>query len=240
MASTAVRGSESMMVRSRTRRRDRAEPRSRQRREARATELMRVALRLFAVKDFAKITIKDIAQASGFDSALIYYYFEDKEDLFNHAVKFALSEALDAKQRVLDAVDDPVIAIRNWFAHCLEMADQNRILFKIMFHNSGSTTGSAELSELVQEFYASEENDILADNIKRGVESGIFHSADPLRLSRFVSVHLDGITVASIMRQPFDLAGALSDLEQDLWVQLGYGVARNRQSRIFSFPPVRR
>jgi AcrR family transcriptional regulator len=201
--------------------------------------LMRVALRLFAVKDFARITIKDIAQASGFDSALIYYYFEDKEDLFNHAVKFALAEALDAKQRVLDAIDDPVIAIRNWFSHCLELAEQNRILFKIMLHNSGSTTGSAELDELVQEFYASEENDVLADNIRRGVESGVFHCADPLRLSRFVSVHLDGVTVASIMREPFDVAAALRDLERHLWVQLGYDPAARQRHRVVSFSPVR-
>jgi len=109
-----------------------------------------------------------------------------------------------------------------------------------MFHNSGSTTGSAELNELVQEFYASEENDILANNIKRGVELGVFQCADPLRLSRFVSVHLDGITVASIMRERFDVAGALSDLERHLWVQLGYDAARSHRRRVVSLSPIGR
>src|SRR5688572_8110561 len=42
---------------------------------SRAEHLMRAALKLFAVKDFTRITLRDIQKASGFDAALIYYYF---------------------------------------------------------------------------------------------------------------------------------------------------------------------
>lgn len=200
------------------------------RREARANDLMRVALRLFAVKDVSRITIKDIAQASGCDSALIYYYFRDKEDLFRSAVRFALLEALDAKHRAQDSVDDPVLAIRNWFAHCLAMAEQNRLLFRIMVQHAGPGARSAGIGELIRAFYASEEADILAANIRRGIELGSFRGdVDPASLSRFVSVHLDGITAASIVREPFDVAAAMRDLELELWERLGYQPPRKAQ-----------
>ena len=202
--------------------------------EGRATELMRVALSLFASRDFATITIKDIARASGFDSALIYYYFHDKEDLFNQAVKFGLAESLDAKQRLRDRVDDPVHAIRDWFAHCLQAAEQNRTIFRVMLHHAGSAIGAAGLELRIEEFYASEEVEILARNIERGIKAGQFRPVDPLRLGRFVSVHLDGITAASILRRHFDMAAAFADLERNLMELLGYA-AEDEAARSVSF-----
>jgi AcrR family transcriptional regulator len=198
---------------------------------------MRVALRLFAVKDASRITIKEIAQACGCDSALIYYYFHHKEDLFRSAVRFALLEALDAKQRAQDETIDPVQAIRAWFAHCLAMAEQNRQLFRILFQHAGPAAQSAGLSGLIQEFYASEEGDILAANIERGIARGLFRAdVDAGALSRFVSVHLDGITAASIVRKSFDTSDAMKELERQLWCSLGYHGGRGGTNRRQSVP----
>lgn len=61
----------------------------------RADELMWAALDLFAERDFASVTIKDIAHAIGVNTALIYYYFESKEDLFRATVENAVVRALD-------------------------------------------------------------------------------------------------------------------------------------------------
>ncbi|MFO1056503.1 MAG: TetR/AcrR family transcriptional regulator [Dongiaceae bacterium] len=207
--------------------RDESEAPLEARRGARALALMRVALRLFAVKDASRITIKEIAQASGCDSALIYYYFRDKEDLFRSAVRFALREALDAKQRPQEEGEDPVQAIRAWLAHCLAMAEQNRLLFRIMFQHAGPLARSAGISELIEAFYASEEDDILAANIERGAALGLFRAGvDAAALSRFVSVHLDGITAASVVRESFDAAAAMQELERQLWQSLGYRPGR--------------
>ena len=59
-----------------------------------AAELMGAALALFGKREFASVTIKDIAEASGFDSGLIYYYFKSKRELFNRAVPAWLHCAL--------------------------------------------------------------------------------------------------------------------------------------------------
>src|SRR5687767_2636221 len=91
----------------------------------RAKDLMRAALELFSVKDFGEITLRDIQHASGFDAALIYYYFDDKQHLFDAAVKFALSEAAGGKRLVMSGNGDPVEAIRSWMRHCQEVASSN-------------------------------------------------------------------------------------------------------------------
>jgi AcrR family transcriptional regulator len=177
---------------------------------------------LFAVKDFAKITLRDIQKASGFDAALIYYYFKDKQDLFNAAVKFALAEALDSKEHFRTAQHGPVEAIKGWLQHCLSLAEENRTIMRVMVHHAGSPTGPKGFDDLVQEFYLGEETYILARAIERGIATGVFRKVHVQRVARYVSVHLDGITAASIVRREFDIAAAFRDLEATLWLQLGY------------------
>ena len=189
---------------------------------ARAELLMQTALELFAAKELEQITIKDIAKASGFDAALIYYYFKDKDDLFDKAVRHAFAQALGNSQRRPDATDDPVRAIHDWFAHCRDMADKNRTLFRIMLHYSEKERGAERIAGPVSDFYSREEMDILANNITRGIDAGRFERVDAAHLAHFVSVHLDGITVASIVRKDFDTAAAFGDLERHLWLRLGH------------------
>jgi AcrR family transcriptional regulator len=188
----------------------------------RAKDLMRAALELFAVRDFGEITLRDIQRASGFDAALIYYYFNDKQHLFDAAVKFALSEAAGGKRLVISADGDPVEAIRSWMRHCQEVASSNRVIFRIMLHYAGSKRGAGALDRSIRDFYRREEFEILTRNIERGIEGGIFQNVRSAHIARFVSVHLDGITAASIVRRDFDIDGAFRDLEAAVWLQLGY------------------
>src|SRR5262249_25900564 len=43
-----------------------------------ASALLRIALDLFAAKNYSTVTIKDIAEATGMNASLIYYYFGSK------------------------------------------------------------------------------------------------------------------------------------------------------------------
>ena len=197
----------------------------------RAKDLMRAALELFAVKDFGEITLRDIQRASGFDAALIYYYFKDKQHLFDAAVKFALSEAAGGKRLVISADDDPVEAIRSWMRHCQEVASSNRVIFRIMLHYAGSKRGAGALDQSIHDFYRREEFEILTRNIERGIECGMFQKVRAVDIARFVSVHLDGITAASILRRDFDVGGAFRDLEAALWLQLEYSPSAAKLNR---------
>ena len=51
------------------------------------------ALELFSSRNFSVVTIKDIAKAAGLNTALIYYYFGSKEELFRSAVTLAVERA---------------------------------------------------------------------------------------------------------------------------------------------------
>lgn len=42
---------------------------------------------LFAEQGYARTTIKQIGRAAGVNSALLYYYFTDKEELYQEALR---------------------------------------------------------------------------------------------------------------------------------------------------------
>ena len=184
-------------------------------------KLLRTALRLFASKDFSSITIKDIAKAAGFNTALIYYYFDSKEHLFRAATEFAIGKAMENFSELRERQSDPVVLIGEWFQNNLEVADLMRQLVKIMLDYAGSSNPIPSMEALIERFYSMEEEEILANSIHRGIARGAFRKIDPAQAARFVSVHLDGIMVASIIRANFDMRKALADLESVLWFYLG-------------------
>ena len=195
-------------------------------------KLLRTALELFASKDFNSITIKDIAKAAGFNTALIYYYFESKEHLFRAATEFAIKKAMENFSELRERHTDPVFLIGEWFQNNLEMADLVRQLVKIMLDYAGSSNPIPSMEALIERFYSMEEGEILANSIHRGIARGAFRKVDPARVAQFVSVHLDGIMVASLIRANFDMRKALADLETVLWFYLGHVArAKGRESQ---------
>src|SRR6185437_13411755 len=142
--------------------------RSRKRSDYSAERLMSAALELFSRKDFNAVTIKDIAAASDVNTALIYYYYESKEDLFRAAIEFAISKAMERSQELRQKYNDPIYLINEWFRSNLEVATVIRQLVKIMLDYAGADNSLPSVDKLIKEFYRVEEGDILAGSIDRG------------------------------------------------------------------------
>lgn len=193
-------------------------------------ELMRAALLLFAERGIERVKIKDIAHASGLDSALIYYYFHDKNDLYEQTVSFVLKEALNANRDLIEDRSCPVGAIKNWFEHCIKTADTNRALVRVMMHYEETEFTRKALTQPIRDFYRTEEKELLQANMRRGIETGIFKDCDIASISHFVSIHMDGISLAYIVREDFDLAAAFGELELYIWERLGYDQATGNGS----------
>jgi AcrR family transcriptional regulator len=62
---------------------------------AQRTRILEAAISVFAERGFEGASIRLVGEAAGFNSALLYYYFENKDTLFMHAVRFVLRGFLD-------------------------------------------------------------------------------------------------------------------------------------------------
>ena len=187
--------------------------------KGRAEKLMNVAMQLFSRRDFASITIKDIAAAAKVNSALIYYYYKNKEDLFRAMIEHAILQALDNYARLKARHADPTHMIDDWFDNNVQMSSLIRQLVKVMIDYCHGSMRMEPVDTLICRFYK-EETAIIANSIRQGIAKGIFQNVDPEKTARFVSVHLDGIMVAAMVRPGFDVSVAIADLRQIFWQRL--------------------
>ena len=192
-------------------------------------ELASIALDLFAQHGLFGVTIKQIAHKAGVNPALIYYYYNDKADLFRAAIVHAVSSAHEHYLRLVSKHDDPLGRIHAWLESNVVAAQRIRCLVKIMLDYSSSTLRNRGIDRAIREFYELERK-ILVENIRRGISEKVFCATNAEQLAALISVHLDGVMVAASIRAKFDMDAAIDDLKAMLTRYVGDGGRRNSKS----------
>jgi TetR/AcrR family transcriptional regulator, upper aerobic nicotinate degradation pathway regulator len=188
---------------------------------ARVDKFLSVSLDLFAERNFASVTIKDIAKALGVNTALIYYYFDSKTDLFRATIEYAVGRAFENVRALDEMSADPPTIIAAWLSnHVNKYAEIHRFV-KIALDFRGAHEGDPDISKTIESFYV-EERKLLSRIIRDGVKQGLFNPVDPTRMAQFISTHLDGCMVRSVILPDFDLKGAVNDLHRRVLDILGY------------------
>ncbi len=188
----------------------------------RARELMMAALGLFARRDFSAVTIKEIAKVAGVNTALIYYYFDNKEDLFRATLDYAVERALENYRRLGERHSDPVDLISDWFDNHAELSEPIRELVKIMLDYRTARTQLRVVDDIINLFY-DEECRIISESVRRGIAMGVFRKVDPEAAATIASTHLDGIMVRSMIHRDLDMVAAIAQLKTLFFEHLGYG-----------------
>lgn len=71
-------------------------------------KILEIANRLFNEKGFQDTTTREIAEASGISNAALYYYFENKEDLFYRILYDIISKGLAKIREVEEMHPEPL------------------------------------------------------------------------------------------------------------------------------------
>lgn len=181
--------------------------------KGREAEFLKAALTLFAERNFASVTIKDIAESLGVNTALIYYYFENKTDLFRAAIEYALENAF-ANMRAIEASNgDPASLISAWLENHVERYAEIHRFVKIALDYKGSPERDPAVEATISSFYA-KERELLSRFIRLGIDQGRFKRVDPGRMAQFISTYLDGCMVRLVILPDFPLKTAVGDLHR--------------------------
>lgn len=210
-----------VQIAAQTRTKDGASARRSESLKGREEEFLAAALDLFAERNFASVTIKDIAQSLDVNTALIYYYFENKTDLFRATIDYAVKNAF-ANMRELEARDaDPAALISAWLENHVERYAEIHRFVKIALDFRGSHEGDPAIEATISSFYA-KERELLSRVFRLGSDQGQFKAVDPARMAQFVSTYLDGCMVSSVILPDFDLKEAVDDLHRNVLELLDY------------------
>jgi AcrR family transcriptional regulator len=192
---------------------------------ARVDKFLAAALQLFAERNFASVTIKDIASALDVNTALLYYYFDSKTDLFRATIEQAVGHAFEHVRSVVDQSDDPAKVIAAWLeSHVNKFAEIHRFV-KIALDFRSAHECDPTIARAIESFY-DEERKLLSKVIREGIKRGLFKPVDPNRMAQFISTYLDGCMVRLVIVPDFDLEGAVDDLHRRVLEMLGYSGKR--------------
>src|SRR5438045_2301232 len=148
------------------------------RKQARPGELLDAALDLFVEKGFAATRAEEVAARAGVSKGTLFLYFPSKEELFKAVVRENISGRFAEWNEEFASFEGST-------------ADMVRYCFKVWWERIGATRASGITKLIISEarnfpdiaaFYSKEViepgEQLIRRILKRGVDSGEFHSPD--------------------------------------------------------------
>jgi len=205
-------------------------------RNGRADAFMKTALRLFAERDYAAVTMQDIARACRANHSLIYYYFRNKKALFNAAIEHLIATTIAHYEQVAAKhPGDPVALLDDWIDTNIKLQSELRMLVKVLFDYAGPRRRSVSVDKAIKRFY-DYDRQVIARTIRQGVELGLFERVDVDRVTSFISSQIDGIFFGAMMRANDNLVRKMEELRHFMWLLLGYSDGRGSAAKRRSKP----
>jgi TetR/AcrR family transcriptional regulator len=134
-------------------------------------KLMEAALPLFATKGYSAVSIKEISEAAGVNSALINYYFKSKDGLYTAVV----ASQFDKFRTMILRPDleklEPIERIRQFILNFIRLHQANPYIRRLM------TSEINQPSPCFEQFgreYLSKFSAVLMQTIEEGIAKGQF------------------------------------------------------------------
>jgi AcrR family transcriptional regulator len=177
----------------------------------RSEHILTIALQLFAERHYNAVSMRDIAEACGINAGLIYYYYENKDELLRRALAHAVAElhqGYDIGQR---QHLNPAAELTAWLQMHIPIAPMLIRMAKIMADYAAAGLRDEKTDQLIRDFYAREQN-FLENCIARGIAQNLFRRVDVVQTARAFSLQLDGIFYASQARGDEHIAQDIASL----------------------------
>jgi AcrR family transcriptional regulator len=152
-----------------------------------------------SIADAALKLFSEFGEAADIHPALIYYYFKDKDDLFQFVVRKSLTDALAAYDKI-KRQHGSVGSIEAWFSSNILLSKELNLVLKVVLDYTHSGRRSPETDAAIAKFYDTEIG-LLTLALQ---EEGELPSPEANNLAQLVSVFLDGLGVASVVRPEID------------------------------------
>lgn len=148
--------------------------------------ILAAAADLFADRGFSGVTIKDISAKARVNSALIYYYYEDKEGLYRAVLRYILGEISTRIGSAIAVVPSPVEGVRLFVLAQAERFFENRNFARLVLRELFDH-GSVRLEVPMNSVLANALRPLMA-LIAQGQKDGVFRTDIDPRFALFSTV----------------------------------------------------
>jgi len=185
--------------------------------KARKQDILDMAAKLFASKDFHSVTVDEIAEKVGLSKGTIYLYFDNKENIFFSILIERTKSLMQALSQAVESGKPFIECLRHFIFTYLEYFQEHESFFKIM--HSEKTRSSMEAHYQMHD-YANESIgrflEIVNALMFKGVEEGHLRSVDVLSMTKMLSGILNTFTYYRIFSttdaSPYEETEVILDL----------------------------
>lgn len=151
------------------------------------TEVQQAAVSLFAEKGFTATGIRDIGALAGLNSATLYHYADNKEDLLVQIMSEGLSVLLDLMNDVYESSADPAIQLVRFVRTHVAFGARNPLTSRVTDQSVQSLSGQAK-SDMIELRDAFES--LLERILQRGKLTKTF-DIDDARIARLAIIEMN-------------------------------------------------
>ncbi|MFC1878836.1 TetR/AcrR family transcriptional regulator [Chloroflexota bacterium] len=177
--------------------------------------ILSVASRLFSERGFASVSIRDICEPAGVTPPTIYYYFGNKDRLFQLVISRTLS-LKDFRETLVAAVEkqsDPRAKLSAYIQHYLDSFPRG-FFNPGMFLQTSTQLYGKSTEQVLNEFQAI--NKMTRSIIQEGVQTGAFRKVDIDMATEYLGTLLMAFVLVEVhyyqLRDPHELTPFITDL----------------------------
>lgn len=152
--------------------------------DGREAQLLAIARRLFAQKGYDATSLRDIAEAAQITKAALYYYFPNKDALYERVVIDSMDSLLAQVSAAVERAPTPTAKVRAFLQSSADVLHHTRdrwVAGSNAFWQAGAT-GRRGLALKQRDAY----EHLLRDCLARGIASGELRAVDPAMAGRLL------------------------------------------------------
>jgi TetR/AcrR family transcriptional regulator len=147
-------------------------------------DILRVALRHFALKGLSNTNMDDIAEELGIHKPSIYYHIGKKEVLFEAVINAALDKHLHELNNKLERTATPQTKLKAYImAFADNLSGENRYLANLLLRNAANEDGYFPLSAMEK---MKQIQKILQEILAEGIRKDVFKPINPFMIHMLI------------------------------------------------------
>lgn len=194
--------------------------------------LIEVARQLFVNKGVENTTMNDIAAASDKGRRTIYTYFKNKREIYNAVVESESNAIIGRLRQIVDSDLDPIEKLKKYLKKRFEVISATNPQAKTPYDRYRALfSRDARKVEKIYDMARQKEQDLFAELLNKGVESGFFDESQAKRLPAVMTLILlttDHVKMNTFSMDDYDLE-VLTDKVVDF---VTTGIVRTKQPLI--------
>ncbi|MFC7523466.1 TetR/AcrR family transcriptional regulator [Parapedobacter sp. GCM10030251] len=136
-------------------------------------DIINGAKKLIQQYGLKKTTMEDIAKAAGKGKSTLYYYFKDKEEIFDRVINLEIDEFFHTVKTAVNKQDDAISMLKTYVVTKIKTLREKINLYTFVIENDLQGRLNKEFTNL-RNRYDNEEKKLIGSILAKGVETDLF------------------------------------------------------------------